>query len=70
MKMRENSRKKVVRRALEFSKKIDPDIAEKINPSYQYIIQNGHQPLFFHPGIWIKNIFLTNSQNLLFLTNV
>ena len=58
MKMRENSRKEVVRGALGFSKKIDPDIAEKINPAYQYIIQSGHQPVFFHPGIWIKNIFL------------
>ena len=58
MKMRENSREEVVRRALGFSKKIDPDITEKINPTYQYIIQTGHQPVFFHPGIWIKNIFL------------
>lgn len=58
MKMRENSRKEVVRVALGFSKKIDSDIEEKINPAYQYIIQTGHQPVFFHPGIWIKNIFL------------
>ncbi|MBU4349929.1 hypothetical protein KJ599_06365, partial [bacterium] len=43
---------------LKFSKKFDPDIEEKINPAYQYIIQTGHQPVFFHPGIWIKNIFL------------
>jgi len=56
--VRENSRKEVVGRALRFSKKFTPDIAEKINPSYQYIIQTGHQPVFFHPGIWIKNIFL------------
>ncbi len=56
--MRENSRKEVIRRALKFSKKFDPDIEEKINPAYQYIIQTGHQPVFFHPGIWIKNIFL------------
>ena len=56
--VREKSRKEVVRGALKFSKKFDPDIAEKINPSYQYIIQSGHQPAFFHPGIWIKNIFL------------
>ena len=56
--VREKSRKKVVRDALKFSKKFDPDIAEKINLAYQYIIQSGHQPVFFHPGIWIKNIFL------------
>jgi hypothetical protein len=56
--VRENSRKEVVGRALRFSKKFAPDIAEKINPFYQYIIQTGHQPVFFHPGIWIKNIFL------------
>ena len=56
--MRENCRKEVIRRALKFSKKFDPDIEEKINPAYQYIIQTGHQPVFFHPGIWIKNIFL------------
>lgn len=57
-KVRENCRKEVIRRALKFSKKFDPDIEEKINPAYQYIIQTGHQPVFFHPGIWIKNIFL------------
>lgn len=56
--VREKSRKRVVKEALRFSKKFDPDIGEKINPAYQYIIQSGHQPLFFHPGIWIKNIFL------------
>lgn len=56
--VRENCRKEVIRRALKFSKKIDPAIEEKINPAYQYIIQTGHQPVFFHPGIWIKNIFL------------
>ena len=56
--VRENSRKGVVKEALKFSKKFDPDIAEKIHPAYQYIIQSGHQPVFFHPGIWIKNIFL------------
>jgi len=56
--VRENSRKRVVKEALKFSNKFDPDIGEKINPSYQYIIQSGHQPVFFHPGIWIKNIFL------------
>lgn len=55
---REKSRKRVVKEALRFSKKFDPDIGEKINPAYQYIIQSGHQPVFFHPGIWIKNIFL------------
>ena len=57
-KVRENCRKEVIQRALKFSKEFDPDIAEKIHPAYQYIIQNGHQPIFFHPGIWIKNIFL------------
>jgi len=56
--VRENCRKEVIRKALKFSKKFDPDIEEKINPAYQYIIQTGHQPVFFHPGIWIKNIFL------------
>jgi len=56
--VRENCRKEVIRKALKFSKKFDPDIEEKINPAYQYIIQSGHQPVFFHPGIWIKNIFL------------
>jgi hypothetical protein len=56
--VRENSRKEVVKEALGFSKKFDPDIAEKINPAYQCIIQSGHQPVFFHLGIWIKNIFL------------
>lgn len=56
--VRENCRKEVIQRALKFSKKFDPDIEEKINPAYQYIIQTGHQPVFFHPGIWIKNIFL------------
>ena len=56
--VRKKSRKGVVKEALKFSKKFDPDIGEKINPAYQYIIQSGHQPVFFHPGIWIKNIFL------------
>lgn len=56
--VRENSRKGVIKEALRFSKKFAPDIGEKINPAYQYIIQSGHQPVFFHPGIWIKNIFL------------
>ena len=56
--VRKKNRKEVVQTALGFSKKIDPEIEEKINPAYQYIIQSGHQPVFFHPGIWIKNIFL------------
>lgn len=56
--VRKNSRKGVIREALRFSKKFDPDIGEKIDTAYQYIIQSGHQPVFFHPGIWIKNIFL------------
>jgi hypothetical protein len=56
--VRENCQKEVIRRALKFSKKFDPDIEEKISPTYQYIIQTGHQPVFFHPGIWIKNIFI------------
>ncbi|GAF98162.1 unnamed protein product, partial [marine sediment metagenome] len=56
--VRENSRKEVVREALKFSKKFDSNIEEKIDPTFQYIIQTGHQPVFFHPGIWIKNIFL------------
>ncbi|HEC92373.1 MAG TPA: hypothetical protein ENI51_05175 [Candidatus Atribacteria bacterium] len=56
--VREKSRKEVIGRALKFSKIFDPDIAKKINPDYQYIIQTGHQPVFFHPGVWIKNIFL------------
>ena len=56
--VRKKSRKEVVGKALSFSKKFDSDIEEKINSNYQYIIQSGHQPVFFHPGIWIKNIFL------------
>ena len=56
--VRENCRKEAFRKALKFSKKFDSDIEQKINPAYQSIIQTGHQPVFFHPGIWIKNIFL------------
>ena len=58
---RENSRKKVVQRALKFSSKFDSNIEEKICSTPQYIIQTGHQPAFFHPGIWIKNILFRNS---------
>ena len=57
-KVRENSRKEVIRGALKFSSKFDPNIEEKISSPPQYIIQSGHQAVFFHPGIWIKNIFL------------
>jgi len=56
--VRKKSRKEVVQRALKFSSKFDPNIEEKISFAPQYIIQTGHQPVFFHPGIWIKNIFL------------
>jgi len=56
--VRENCRKEVIRGALKFSSKFDRDIADKIYSAPQYIIQSGHQPVFFHPGIWIKNIFL------------
>ena len=56
--VRENSRKEVIRGALKFSSKFDPNIEEKICSAPQCIIQTGHQPVFFHPGIWIKNIFL------------
>jgi len=56
--MKENSQKDIVKRALSFSKKSDPDIEEKISSAPKFIIQTGHQPVFFHPGIWIKNIFL------------
>jgi len=57
-KVRENSRKEVIQGALKFSSKFDPNIEEKISSAPQCIIQTGHQPVFFHPGIWIKNIFL------------
>jgi len=57
-KVRENCRKEVIQRALKFSSKFDPNIEEKICSAPQCIIQTGHQPVFFHPGIWIKNIFL------------
>ena len=50
-KVRENSRKEVIRGALKFSSKFDPNIEEKISSSLQYIIQSGHQAVFFHPGI-------------------
>ncbi len=33
-------------------------LQKKFVPLPQYIIQTGHQPVFFHPGVWIKNIFL------------
>jgi len=56
--VRENCRKEVIQRALKFSSKFDPNIEEKICSASQYIIQTGHQPAFFHPGVWIKNIFL------------
>jgi hypothetical protein len=56
--VRKNCRKEVIQRALKFSSKFDPNIEEKISSAPQYIIQTGHQPVFFHPGIWIKNIFL------------
>jgi hypothetical protein len=56
--VRKKGRKEVIQRALKFCKKFYLNITEKINPAYQYIIQTGHQPAFFHPGIWIKNIFL------------
>ena len=56
--VRENSRKEVIQGALKFSKIFDADIEEKICSTSQYIIQTGHQPAFFHPGVWIKNIFL------------
>ena len=64
--VRENSRKKVIQRALKFSSKFDPNIEEKISSAPQYIIQAGHQPAFFHPGVWIKNIFFRN----LFFSNL
>jgi hypothetical protein len=56
--VRKKSQKEVIQRALKFSSKFDPNIEEKIISAPQYIIQTGHQPVFFHPGIWIKNIFL------------
>ena len=48
----------LIERALKFSKKFDSNIEEKTNSAPQCIIQTGHQPVFFHPGIWIKNVFL------------
>ena len=56
--VREKVRKNILEQALKFSSKFDPHIEEKINFAPQFIIQTGHQPVFFHPGIWIKNIFL------------
>jgi len=56
--VRENYRKEVIQRALKFSSKFDLNIEEKICSAPQCIIQTGHQPVFFYPGIWIKNIFL------------
>jgi|GEM_PF-662702 len=56
--VREKVRKNILEQALKFSSKFDPHIEEIINFAPQFIIQTGHQPVFFHPGIWIKNIFL------------
>jgi len=56
--VREKSRKNILGEAYKFNSKFDPHIEEKISSTPQFIIQTGHQPVFFHPGIWIKNIFL------------
>ncbi len=56
--VREKSQKNILEEAYKFSSKFNPHIEEKINSTPQFIIQTGHQPVFFHPGIWIKNIFL------------
>ncbi len=56
--VREKSRKNILGEAYKFNSKFDPHIEEKISSTPKFIIQTGHQPVFFHPGIWIKNIFL------------
>lgn len=58
MEMREKVQKNILQKALRFSIRFDPYIEAKISPAPQFIIQTGHQPVFFHSGIWIKNIFL------------
>ncbi len=65
--MKEESRKEVIHRALKFSSKFHPDIGKKICSTPQYILQSGHQPVFFHPGIWTKNIFLNELLKSSFL---
>jgi len=40
--VRENSRKKVIQRALKFSSEFDSNLGEKISSAPQYVIQTGH----------------------------
>ena len=56
--IRKRSRKNILREAFKFSSKFDSSLERKINFIPQFIIQTGHQPVFFHPGIWMKNILL------------
>jgi len=58
--IRESNRKKIVQKANQFNQQYNIFYEKKINSYHQNIkiIQTGHQPTFFHPGVWIKNIFL------------
>jgi len=56
--IRENCRNKFLQEAIYFSQSHKINFESNLKPDHHTIIQTGHQPTFFHPGIWIKNIFL------------
>ena len=56
--IRENCRNKLLQEAIDFSQSHKINFESNLKHNHHTIIQTGHQPTFFHPGIWIKNIFL------------
>ncbi len=64
--LRETYRQNLRRKAHHFTDKLEAGEAgkvEKVAKNYSntsdYLVITGHQPEFYHPGIWIKNLFLS-----------
>ena len=60
--LREDYRRDLVKIARSFTNQLDAENDQKKQEDYlstNCLIITGHQPEFYHPGIWIKNLFLS-----------
>lgn len=60
--LREAYRQYLIKNARIFTDRLDANIDQKVRKEYShasYLIITGHQPEFYHPGVWIKNLFLS-----------
>lgn len=55
--IRKEARGELVQLAFHYTRQYAPDIADPHSPELFFV--SGHQPEFFHPGVWFKNFLLS-----------